>query len=154
MTEQNYARTISVSATPLQAYDALTTGYAHWWTTPDKPLKEVGDRAKFTFPPGISYWTFEASRLIPGKLVDLECVDALHKHEGQPREIETEWLGTKVICRFDETRSGTDIYLEHIGLTRNLHCFEICEAGWDFFFLDSLKAYLDTGIGMPHRAPA
>ena len=151
MSTENYAKTITVAATPDQAYQALTAGFDQWWTTPDRPILNVGDRAKFGFPPGITYWTFEATRLTPGERVELECIDALHIHDGQPKEIETEWLGTKAIWRIESHGDKTDIHFEHVGLKPSLICFGICQAGWDLFFVDSLKAYLDTGVGHPHR---
>ena len=149
----SYEKSIRVRAGKNDAFDALTTGFENWWTKPDKEIKNVGDWAKFTFPPGKSFWTFEAKALVPGAFVALECVDALHLHEGQPKEIETEWLGTQVIWRLEETQGGTAIHFKHDGLVESLHCFGICEAGWDFFFLRSLKAFLDNGTGMPHIWP-
>jgi len=154
MSTDNYTSTITVAATPDQAFRALTTEFAQWWTTPDQPIAKVGDRAKFGFPPGRSYWTFEATELSPGERVELDCVDACHIHEGQPTQIETEWLGTKAIWRIEGRDKFTDIRFEHVGLNPTLLCFDICQAGWDLFFVDSLKAYLDTGVGKPHRAPA
>lgn len=152
MITNNYSRTITVAASPDEAFDALTTEFEQWWTTPDKPIIEVGDRAKFSFPPGVSYWTFEATKLVPGNRVELKCVDARHVHEGQPREIEKEWLGTKAIWQIEARGNETAIHFEHVGLTPTLLCFGICEKGWDFFFVDSLKTYLDTGQGRPHGA--
>lgn len=150
MTTENYRKSISVSASPQAAYEALTQGIAQWWTRPDRPVAKVGDRAKFTFPPGKSYWTFEASKLAPGERVEMNCVEALHLHEGQPDEIQQEWLGTKVIWQIARKGDQTEITLEHIGLKPELLCFDICRQGWDFFFADSLKEYLNTGIGKPH----
>ncbi len=153
MSAENYSRTITVTASPDEAFRALTVGFEHWWTKPDQPIIKVGDRAKFDFPPAISYWTFEATQLLQGECIELECTDALHIHEGQPRAIEREWLCTKTIWRIKARGENTDIHFEHVGLNPSLLCFGICEAGWDFFFVDSLKAYLDTGVGKPHRAP-
>ena len=84
--------------------------------------------------------------------VELVCVDALHLLEGNPKEVETEWLDTKVIWEIEQQSEKTIIRFEHDGLTPNLLCYAICEAGWDLFFVDSLKAYLDTGIGKPFQA--
>ncbi|WP_170765504.1 glutathione S-transferase N-terminal domain-containing protein [Ruegeria lacuscaerulensis] len=150
---RNYKKTLIVDAKPDQAFEALTKGFEHWWTTPDEPIRNEGDRVRFTFPPGRSYWTFEAKKLVPGKLVELECVEALHLHEGKPREIETEWLGTRTIWNISPVVNGARIRFEHVGLSPSLHCYEVCEAGWDRFFVDSLKAYLDSGTGRPHRPP-
>ncbi|KAB7613680.1 hypothetical protein F9L33_09900 [Amylibacter sp. SFDW26] len=148
---ENYKRTIYVSANADAAFAALTSGFEHWWTKPDQLIHKVGDRAKFTFPPGVSYWTFEAVKLAPSTYVELECVDALHIHEGQPKEIEQEWLGSSLKWSISPEADGTKIELEHVGLTPNLLCFDICQAGWDMFFTDSLKEYLNTGVGKPHK---
>lgn len=152
MSKLHYAKTITVSAPVHSAYRALTEGFEHWWTKPDRNIVNTGDRAKFTFPPGASFWTFEATRLLPDIYVELKCVDALHIHQGQAKEIELEWLGTKVIWRIEEIKSQTHIHFEHIGLNPDLLCYDICQAGWDFFFLESLKKYLDSGSGTPHIA--
>lgn len=144
----NYQRSIHVSTTPQQAYQALTTGYAHWWTSPDKPLEKVGDIAKFSFAEKNGYWTFKANILEPDH-IELSCVEALHIHDGMPKTIETEWLGTTLIWHILATDEGCRIDFEHLGLAPHLHCYAICERGWDMFFVDSLKAYLDTGLGKP-----
>ncbi|WP_299649073.1 SRPBCC domain-containing protein [uncultured Tateyamaria sp.] len=151
MTSPNYKKSIMVTADAAQAFDAVTSGVAHWWTRPDQPLRQIGDRAKFSFPPGQSYWTFELTGADKPSRVEWTCVDALHIHEGQPKAIETEWLGTQVFWDIHTDAGGTRIDLEHAGLTPQLLCYDICEAGWDMFFLGSLQQYLDTGQGAPHR---
>ncbi|WP_299734082.1 SRPBCC domain-containing protein [uncultured Tateyamaria sp.] len=151
MTTQSYKKSIDVAASPATAFEAVTRGVEHWWTRPDQPLVRLGDRAKFTFPPGVSYWTFELTGMDEPSHVEWTCVDALHIHEGQPKEIEAEWLDTKVLWGIRGHVNGTQIELQHADLTPQLLCYDICEAGWDLFFLGSLKRYLDTGIGSPHR---
>lgn len=151
MTAPSYAKTIIVEAPVSAAFDAVTKGVAHWWTRPDKPLATIGDRAKFTFPPGVSYWTFELTATEQPTHVEWTCVDAVHIHEGQPKEIETEWLDTKVFWTITEEETGSKIEMQHQGLTPELLCYDVCEAGWDMFFLGSLKQYLDTGKGNPHQ---
>lgn len=152
MTDQSYTKSIDVKADPSTAFKAVTHGVAEWWTRPDQPLKDIGDRAKFGFPPGVSYWTFELTAMEKPGRVEWTCVDALHVHEGQPKEIETEWLNTKVCWRITEQGSGSRVEIHHHGLTPELLCYDICEAGWDMFFLNSLKQYLDTGQGTPHQS--
>ncbi len=151
MTSPSYTKSIDVLAPPSDAFRAVTQGVAHWWTRPDQPLNNIGDRAKFTFPPGVSYWTFELTGMDRPTQIEWTCVDALHIHEGQPKEIETEWLNTKVLWQITEEGSGSRIEMQHQGLTPELLCYDVCEAGWDMFFLSSLKQYLDTGKGTPHQ---
>ena len=141
MSDADYSRTINVAASPEEAYQALTQGFEFWWTTPDQPISKVGDKARFAFPPGQGYWTFQATDLRPGQYVEMVCIDAHHASEGLTNAVEKEWLHGKAEIRF-----------EHRGLTPDLYCYDECVSGWDYFFVDSLKAYLDIGVGKPHRA--
>jgi len=152
MSNLNYTRTISVNAAPESAYAAVTVGFENWWTVPDRTFQQVGDQAKFMFPPGESFWTLEAVKLDPGTRVETVCVDAHHLHEGLPPEVEKEWLGTRIVWSIVGKDGYTDITVEHEGLIPSLNCYEVCEAGWDFFFVSSLKTYLNTGEGRPHQA--
>ncbi len=149
MTQDTYERTIQTTASLADAYAALTTGFTDWWTSDAGKFEKPGDVAKFGFSGQHGYWSFKATTLEPDR-IELECVEALHIHEGKPKEIETEWLGTRAVWDIRENADGTEIHFVHEGLTPDLLCFEICEAGWDMFFVDSLKAFLDTGTGKPH----
>ncbi len=151
MTDKSYQQKITVYASPSQVYEALTTGYDHWWTTTKgKSFINEGDRIKFTFAPNVSYWTMQAKTLTPNKRVELECVDANHIMVDKPNSSSIEWLGTTMIWNIEPDGDRTNIHFVHNGLTPELHCYEVCEAGWDMFFVASLKAYLDTGVGTPH----
>lgn len=150
MSPQNYKNTITVTAPKVSIFEALTKNVAHWWTKPDGPMVNVGDQAKFSFPPGTSYWTFKLVKADPNGHIIWECIDALHIHEGQPKEIEQEWLGTRVEWHIQQSNNQTTVTIEHHGLAPNLLCYDVCEAGWDFFFAKSLAAYLETGQGTPH----
>lgn len=152
MNEQNYRRTISVRATPEQAYRAVTTGYGQWWTRTDDAIKAIGDRITFMFPPNLSYWIFEATKLEPIQAVELECVEAFHKIIDKPDAPESEWLGSQLIFHIEPDDAQTRIHFDHVGLTPDLDCFDVCEAGWNLFFVDSLKSYLNTGVGKPHTS--
>ena len=147
----DYSRTISTKASKEVVFDALTAGFSHWWTTPEGTITGVGDCAKFIFPPGISYWTFEALELKPAKSVTLKCVEAFHIHEGQPKGSEDEWLGSLIHWQIEDKDGLNHIHMKHVGLGPALACYDICERGWNHFFGISLQAFLDTGTGMPHR---
>lgn len=150
MKQTDYRATVLAQCKPSQAYLALTRNIGNWWTQPDQPICRVGDRAKFTFPPNKSYWTFQAAELKPDSFIRLDCVDAYHIHEGQSNTIEQEWKGTSITWRIEPINAKTQIVMQHDGLRPDLECFEICKKGWDFFFCTSLKAYLETGTGSPH----
>lgn len=109
--------------------------------------------SRFDFLKKNGYWTFKATRLEPDH-IELLCTEALHLHEGMPKAIEKEWLNTSLHWHIRPTENGCQIHFEHRGLTPQLHCYDICEGGWDMFFVDSLQAYLNTGIGKPYGLAA
>ena len=89
------------------------------------------------------------NKLIPDQLIELQCIEANHIHPGSTASIREEWLGSKLKWRIIPDSQGTKILFVHEGLLPNLECYKICEAGWDFYFLTSLRNYLDCGIGQP-----
>ncbi len=150
MDTENYKKSIFVKANALETYQALTSGYSQWWTQCDGAFNEVGDRITFRFPPHQSYWACEAKKLIPNQYIELECTEAYHILTDKPDASQTEWLGSFLRFNIETTENETRIDFVHEGLTPKLDCYEVCEEGWDHFFVNSLKKYLDTGVGEPH----
>jgi len=144
---KSYAREMTVSASPSAAYRALTEGIDQWWTTTSNPITSAGDAVAFSFKP--TFWKMRVRQMVPEKLIELVCIEAHHVHAGLPASIREEWLGTVLRWRIEPQAGGTRIVFEHEGLVPALNCYDICEAGWDHFFLNSLKSYLDTGKGIP-----
>lgn len=64
-----------------------------------------------------------------------------------------EWVGTTLIWRLSPGAAGsTDLWLEHVGLTPLLECFEECNDIWNTLLPGSLKPFLETGKGSPAKA--
>ena len=143
----SYTREIIVSNTPSEAYRALTAGFNKWWTTGCNPISETGDRITFCF--GSTSWVMRANRLVPDNYVELECIEAHHVHEGLPSSILKEWEGTKLQWQIKKHGDETKIVFVHEGLVPSLDCYDVCRQGWDYFFVSSLKQYLDTGEASP-----
>jgi len=143
----SYTREIIVSTIPKEIFKALTTGFNKWWTTGCNFVSKSGDKITFKF--GASYWVMLAINLIPEKLVELECIEAHHVHDGLPSSILNEWKGSKLIWNIHRQDDKTKIVFTHKGLVPSLECYDICKQGWDYFFVNSLKQYLDTGKGSP-----
>lgn len=145
-------QTIDVQVPAAAAYEALTRGFRYWWSEfAEGTLNATGDRLHVTFPPGRSYWTFEASTLTPGRRVILVCIGADHILTEYPDADHQEWLGSTIDWRIEPNGTGCTITMAHIGLTPELVCFDICKQGWSVYFEHSLKDYLNTGSGHPHR---
>lgn len=150
--DANYTQEIIVSNTPGAAYQALTIAFDKWWTTSSNSISEIGDIITFQFGP--TYWVMRANNLVPDNLVELECINAHHVHEGLPSSVLKEWERTKLKWTISKQGEKTKIVLVHEGLVPSLNCYKICEQGWDYFFVHSLKQYLDTGKGSPFENEA
>jgi len=145
---ESYAREIRIEGTAEAAYRALTLEFDKWWTASSQPLNAVGDTVTFRFD--ATYWTMRVAVLVPNETVELECVEAHHSHKGLPASIEKEWEGTRLRWDIEQQREKARISFLHEGLAPSLECYEICERGWDYFFVHSLKSYLETGLGSPY----
>ncbi|WP_395377566.1 SRPBCC domain-containing protein [Marinicella sp. W31] len=146
---KNYTASITTLLSAQQVYQAITEDMSNWWTPMSGKFSRIGDQAKTDFG-GQSYWSFEASVLSEFSNIELTCHDANHIHEGLGDSIRTEWLGTKLVFHIRPEESGTRIDFKHEGLVPELVCFDICKAGWDHYFLGSLKNYLDGKSGQPN----
>lgn len=152
-TDNNYVASIKVSASIENSFDAVTTQMNLWWTeTIEGELTSVGDTVKAVFPPDFGHWTFEATALDRGARIEMVCIDAHHHVEGLFKEIEQEWLGTRVIWEFIRVGKKTKITLTHHGLTPQLNCWGICLDGWNYFFKTSLRDFLNGDVASPHKA--
>jgi hypothetical protein len=60
------------------------------------------------------------------------------------------WRGTTIKWEIVAIETGSKVTLTHQGLILKLECYDICQAGWNFF-LGSLKDYLETGKGNPYK---
>lgn len=144
MIDKSYQREITVKNTPGAAFLALTMEFDKWWMVGSKPVNRVGDELTFRFD--TTYWTMRVIGLIPDKSVEFECIEAHHFHEGLPESILKEWEGTKLKWQIEEVGDKAKILFVHEGLIPSLNCYNICETGWDHYFVNSLKEYLDIDI--------
>ncbi|MEN8136372.1 MAG: SRPBCC domain-containing protein [Thermodesulfobacteriota bacterium] len=147
MVADSYTREIIVSNTPNAAYRALTSEFNKWWTDSSGSVTAIGDMVTFRFDQ--TYWTMRATKLMTNISVELACIEAHHVHEGLPPTIRKEWEGTKLKWNIQQQGDNTKISFVHEGLVPSLDCYEICKMGWDHFFVNSLKKYLDNGAGNP-----
>lgn len=146
MTE--YSKTFEIEAPAGAVYAAITEGITQWWTTGSGDASELGKI--FTTRFGATYNHIKVSHLTQGKRADWDILEHYHANEALSRD--DEWTGTRILWNLTpigETR--TKIEFTHEGLVKRMECWEICEAGWDFFLLNSLKPYLETGEGQPFQ---
>jgi uncharacterized protein YndB with AHSA1/START domain len=144
-TNTDYQKTLRVKADPGALFDALTTvsGLAAWWTAVTGS-GETGGRLEFRFDPpepcvihveqavrpSLVQWTVTACDFLP------------------------DWVGTRPTFTITPVDGDAcELRFRHHGLTEELDCIDECTRGWDHF-LGSLRAYVETGHGMPRRSAA
>ncbi|NVK33179.1 MAG: SRPBCC domain-containing protein [Rhodobacteraceae bacterium] len=151
--KDNYSASIEVTASTEACFNAIAREMDKWWTeTTAGQLNKIGDTIKAVFPPDYGHWTFEATRLNPDKMIEMVCINAHHQVDGQPKEIDQEWMNTRIVWEFIPEGDKTRVTMTHVGLTPKLKCWDICFDGWNYFFKESLRAYLNGEAPSPHKA--
>ncbi len=142
----DYQATITTSASPSVAAQAIGRDLDIWWST----RVERHDDG-FTVHFNNSYARF---RQDPGD-TDLSfcwaCTDANMIMDSVKDA--GEWIGTRLIWSVLPTQSGSAVTLVHLGLSPQIACFEICRRGWQHFFETSLCNHLNGQPAQPETSP-
>lgn len=137
-----------LSSPPPKVYKALTTQYGiqSWWTKSCEVGTAVGEQITIRF--GHTFKVMRIEALSLDTEVRWNVIDAHLVVPGLIRT--TEWIGSTIAFQLMPQPNGiTRLHLEHIGLTPEVECYEICSQGWRQF-LGSLKSYVETGKGFPY----
>lgn len=143
---KDYKQTVQIRSNPGQLFRALTEGIPAWWSTSEGPSQNVGNEFKVSFGPE-SYWVFQIIKSIPDERVIWKCIESHQDHN--LKGLDEEWLNTELDWTISEQGDGVMLDFHHKGLTRSGVCYDVCSKAWDFYVLESLKQYLESGIGRP-----
>lgn len=150
---RHFLREIRMNAPVSAVYAALATerGLRSWWTDTCNVGETAGATARFIFGP--SYKVMRIETLRPDRQVRWHCLESHIQAEGRTLPAD-EWAGTRIVFRLNGHGPAlTVLRFEHLGLTPQLACHDLCERGWDHF-LASLQRYVETGTGTPHLSDA
>ena len=137
-----------LAAPASRVYEALTTqqGIQSWWTASSEVGTAIGEKITIRF--GHSFKVMKIEALRPAAEVRWHVVDAHLDVPGLTRK--NEWIDSTIQFQLaPESDAVTRLQLEHIGLTPQIECYEICSQGWGQF-LESLKSYVEKGRGKPY----
>lgn len=129
-------------------YEALTTqhGIENWWTAFCEVGRAVGDKITIRF--GDTFKVMKIEVLRPFTAVQWGVTDAHMAVPGLTRT--NEWIGSTIVFQLTPLSGAlTQLHMEHVGLTPQIECYEICSQGWNQF-LGSLKSYVEVGEGSPY----
>ena len=145
-TTTNYCTTIRIDAPAETVFDAITTpeALAAWWSPVTGNGLSGGD---LRFPmvagqPPLLIRVEEASRPTIVRWVVVECT------------FMEDWQGTEPTFTITPIDPGAcELTFEHIGLTGELECKDMCSRSWDHFVRTSLRELAEGGPGAPNRSP-
>jgi uncharacterized protein YndB with AHSA1/START domain len=143
----DYQKSITVNKPANEVYAAITGHIASWWSDDlDGPTTRTGDEYAIAF--GKTQKTFSIIEAVPNERVVWQCDKAYIDMASLTNK--AEWVGTKMIWTISANGQDTTLIFLHEGLNQNFECYNVCEAGWDYF-IGSLHAFLTTGSGTPYR---
>lgn len=140
----NFTTTITVDATPRQAFDAIND-VSGWWGRITGTTTAVGDEFVYLVP-GLHYSGFQVTELDQDRriawLVTGSYLDFVDDKQ--------EWTGSTVRFDIAEVGEGTRVTFTHEGLRPEDECYDVCSNAWGMFVNGSLSAFIETGEGQPY----
>lgn len=97
-----------------------------------------------------TFKTFRVRKLVHDKEIIWDCIDSFLDVEELPQK--SEWTGTTIIWTIETAPEGAVLRVVHAGLSPEVGCYQACEAGWLHFVGQSLKPFIETGLGKPYGA--
>lgn len=137
--------TITVDATPLEAYDAIID-VRSWWgaTNIVGPTDRVG-AAWYYLVPDIHFSRQVVTELVPGERVVWKFTDGHLEFIADKKE----WVGTRARFEIGEQDGQTQVTFTHEGLASSDECFDVCYDAWTHYITVSLRERIESGAGRP-----
>jgi hypothetical protein len=146
MTNRSFSTTITVAATPDQAFAAINDVRGWWSHDVAGTADAVG--AQFTFyGKDVHRSQIRVAELVVGQRVVWHVVDNYLSFV----EDHSEWTDTRIVFEISPAADGTRIHFSHVGLVPAYECYDVCSNAWAFFIDESLRTLITTGQGMPMR---
>jgi uncharacterized protein YndB with AHSA1/START domain len=145
-TTTDYSTTVRVNAPAEVVFDAITTteALAAWWS-PVTGSALAGGELRFPMvagEPPLLIRVDEATRPAAVRWTVAECT------------FMEDWVGTRPTFTITPAGDGAcELTFEHLGLTDELECKDMCSRSWDHFVRTSLRELAEGGPGAPNRSP-
>lgn len=143
--KSGYVRRVVVPAPRASVFAAVSTlrGLRGWWTPRVSGSARAGGTLRFEFDGLDENIVMRVDATRAPSRVEWTCI----RHTSLP-----EWNDTQLVFDIDvRSASSCELTFRHVGLTRDLDCFEDCKAGWQHF-IRSLASFAVRGRGDPYRA--
>jgi hypothetical protein len=144
MKTKDYSTTITVDATPNQAFKCINN-VSQWWTENlEGSSQKLNDEFSVRFG-DVHYSKQKLVEFIPDKKVVWLVTDSRLNFI----EDKKEWTGTKIIFETFEQDKKTQVRFTQHGLVPEIECYDACSNAWSEYILGSLQNLINTGKGHP-----
>jgi hypothetical protein len=144
MNKQDYTASITVNATPQEAFRNINS-VTKWWT---EDLKGSSQKLNDEFTVQFGDVHMSKQKLVE-VIPDKKVVWLVTASKLNFIEDESEWTGTKISFELSNNNDKTQIHFTHIGLVPKVECYKDCVRGWDHYIKGSLFKLLTEGKGSP-----
>ena len=143
----DYANSVETDLSASEAF-ARINAVSDWWTKGfTGHSRKPGDA--FTVRFGDTFVDFEVAEIVPDARIVWRVVDCCLPWQKNQHE----WTGTRIIWDASRRAGRTRIGMTHAGLAPHVECYEMCQAGWNFYIGESLRRLLTDGAGLPDQKP-
>lgn len=144
MKEQDYTASITVDATPQEAFNSINS-VSKWWT---EDLEGSSQKVNDEFTVRFGDVHFSKQKLIE-VIPNQKVVWLVTESELNFIEDKDEWTNTTIIFEIASDGNKTQVNFTHKGLNPDVECFHDCVKGWDYYLKGSLFKLLTEGNGTP-----
>jgi len=145
----SYSKSVTITGTKDEIFKSLTLNIDKWWGEIDHPADKLESTFKVSF--GEAFWVFKVIEFQKNWMLTWECIESNQVHAGL-KGVKEEWLGTKLHWNISsKDNQTTTVDFLHEGLVPAFNCYDVCSIAWDYFITDSLKSYIEKGIGKPEK---
>lgn len=146
METKNYHISITIDATPNDAFKAISS-VSKWWTENVKGSSEKPED-EFTVQFGdVHFSRQKLVEVVPDKKVVWLVIESKINFVSNKQE----WSNTTICFEIVEKDGKTEINFTHIGLVPEVECYNSCSNAWGQYIKGSLFRLLTEGEGKPER---
>ena len=135
---------VLVDETPEMVFEAINNVRGWWTENLEGDTQKLNDEFEVRFE-DVHFSRQRLVEVVPGEKVVWLITDSKLSFIKD----KSEWTNTKII--FDIVKQGkkTQLRFTHVGLVREVECYDACSSAWSGYINNSLRKLITTGKGAP-----